>query len=99
MTREKKVRLGHKLIRSSGNRMYLKTTEVKFLSEILKVPEKHIYKFDNGNGTVGYRVTHLDRITRKEISDIEGRSVLFLREVIQDNDLHYGYLSAEFIKV
>jgi hypothetical protein len=79
--------------------MYLNATVQKYLSEYLGVPPKDIYKFDNSNGTSGYRVTNLQSLTRVQISKIEKETDLFLREVVLDHDLTFGYLSAEFIKI
>jgi hypothetical protein len=78
--------------------MYLNVTLPKYLSDILQVPQKDVYKFDNGNGTVGYRVS-LESLTRVQISKIEKETDLFLVKVILDHDLTCGYLSAEFIKI
>jgi hypothetical protein len=81
--------------------MYLDVTLPKYLCEYLHVMPSEIYKFDNANGTTGFRVTHLCRLTRVQISKIERETDLFLKEVILDYDIALDEpgITAEFIKI
>jgi hypothetical protein len=56
--------------------MYVKDTVERYVLSV--IPDGEIYHFDNGNGKVGFRIDTYDKISRKQIEDIEKKTDLFL---------------------
>ena len=61
--------------------MYPEATLKKYLCEFLHLGPSQVWKFDNGNGKIGFRIEIEEMIFRKDIAEIEKKTDLFLQSI------------------
>ena len=82
--------------------MYPDVTLKKYLCDFLHLRPSQVWKFDNGNGKVGYRIEIEDMILRKDIAEIEKKTDLFLQSINLNNSYELpedAVIELEFIKI